>query len=287
MLNPVVTQSPVAVAALVRGIFSELYPGAALTVLDRAFVDLEQYFAGQHPGFLANDLGYHNLEHTLQATVCLAQLLRGAHLAGDPHRLTPRQFELAIITALLHDTGYLKIRSDLSGTGAKYTLTHVLRSCSFAAAYLPTLGVGSVEIAAVLAAVNCTGPANEIGRLAFTSETDRFIGCALATADYLGQLAAPDYPDKLERLYAEFLESDEFLGVPACKRMFQSAQDLKEKTPAFWSNFILPRLELQLERMYRYLSQPFPDGPNEYLQAIERNIAIIRQRLADRPPSES
>ena len=48
-------------------------------------------------------------------------------------KLNPRLFELAVAAVLLHDSGYLKLRSDNVGTGAKYTYCHVLRSCSFAA----------------------------------------------------------------------------------------------------------------------------------------------------------
>ncbi|MDB6095036.1 MAG: hypothetical protein JWM32_2598 [Verrucomicrobia bacterium] len=250
-----------------------------MTLFDRAFDDTIKLFTGQHPGYLPIDLGYHNLEHTLQATVCLGYILQGAQLSADGRTLTSRQFELAIVTALLHDTGYLKLRSDLNGTGAKYTLTHVLRSCAFSASYLPTIGAEAHEISGVLNAINCTGPTNEIGRLHFTTPADRFIGCAVGTADYLGQMAANDYPDKLGILYGEFLESDNFVGTPAEKRMFKSPQDLAQKTPDFWTKFVQPRLVNQLDRTYRYLSRPLPDGPNEYLDAVEKNISIVRQRL--------
>jgi hypothetical protein len=279
MLNTVDTKSPASVAAFVRRKFGELFPGAQLTLVDRAFAEIEEMYTGRHPGYLPIDLGYHNLEHTLQATVCITFILEGAHQAGEDRQLTARQFELAVIAALLHDTGYLKHRFDTSGTGAKYTLTHVLRSCAFAASYLPTIGVEEHEIAGVLGAINCTGPAHEIGRLTFNTPTDRFIGCALATADYLGQMADPVYADKLTVLYGEFLESDNFVNKPFAKRLFKSAEDLTQKTPDFWVKFVRPRLDNQLDKVYRYLARPFPDGRNEYLEAVEQNIATIRERL--------
>ena len=285
MLNSVDTKNSADVAAFARRVFHELYPEAKITLLSRAFDDIEKLYTGQHPGYLPIDLGYHNLEHTLQATVCLIYLLEGAQRSGEVLPLTPRQFELAILTALLHDTGYLKIRSDESGTGAKYTLTHVLRSCAFSASYLPTIGIEEQEINGVLGAINCTGPTNEIGRLHFNSSTDRFIGCALATADYLGQMAAPDYPDKLDVLYAEFLESDNFLAMPEARRMFKSPQDLTRKTPDFWAKFIRPRLETQLDSAYKFLARPYPNGANAYLDAVERNIAVVRERIAATAPA--
>src|SRR5204863_5961573 len=128
MLPSVDTKDPAAVAAMVRDIFARLFPGVQPTLMNRAFREVELLFAGKHPGYQAIDLRYHDFEHTLQATVCLALLFEGAQESGEIEPLTPRQYELAMAAVLLHDSGYLKVRSDEGGTGAKYTLTHVLRS---------------------------------------------------------------------------------------------------------------------------------------------------------------
>ena len=287
MPQPVDTKNSTAVTGLTRSIFKRLFPGALPTLLDRTFADVELLFAGRHPGFQAIDLRYHDFEHTLQATVCLAQLLEGAQLSGEIEPLSARQFELAISAALLHDSGYLKARSDEGGTGAKYTLTHVLRSCAFAASYLPTVGVNEKEIASVLAAINCTGPNHEIGRLQFNDLTDRFIGCSLATADLLGQMSARDYPDKLEVLFGEFRESDDFVAVPRDRRRFKSPEDLVLKTPHFWTQVILPRLEHDFGAVYRFLARPYPGGQNKYLEAVERNIATVRRHTEKLPGQPS
>lgn len=278
MLPPVDTKNPAAVAALARETFLRLFPDASTSLLDQAFQGVELLFTGRHPDYQAIDLRYHDFEHTLQATVCMILLLEGAQLSGEIEKCTPRQFELAIAAALLHDSGYLKARSDDSGTGAKYTLTHVLRSCSFAASYLPTLGVNEKEIGSVLGAINCTGSNNEIARLQFENPTEAFIGCALATSDLLGQMAADDYPDKLEVLFGEFRESDDFVAVPRNRRRFQSPQDLVLKTPFFWDKVIRPRLDTEFMSAYRFLARPYPAGPNAYLQGVAHNIAIVRQR---------
>ena len=286
MLPPVDTKNPAAVAALARQTFQRLFPGAVSTLLEPAFHGIELLFTGKHPDYQAIDLRYHDFEHTLQAVVCITVLLECAQRSGEVEPLSPRQFELAIAAALLHDAGYLKSRSDADGTGAKYTLTHVLRSCAFAASYLPTLGVNEHEIASVLSAINCTGPNNEIGRLQFDHPIDCFIGCALATADLLGQMSAPDYPQKLEVLFGEFHESDNFVAMPRDRRRFKSPQDLVLKTPYFWTKVIRPRLDSEFRKVYRFLAVPYPDGPNAYLDAVERNIAIVREHTEkkDRPP---
>jgi hypothetical protein len=189
-------------------------------------------------------------------------------------------FELAVASVLLHDVGYLKLRSDNRGTGAKYTFCHVLRSCAFAASYLPSVGASDIEVEAVLGAINCTGPTKKIGQLHFREAIERIIGCALATADYLGQMAAADYPDELGILFSEFQESDDFLRLPPERRIFHSADQLIAKTPAFWRKLVLPKLESDFQAMYRFLARPYPHGPNPYLDAVERNIAIIQQRSA-------
>jgi hypothetical protein len=274
------TKDATAVASFVAEKFAGMYPGASTTWLHVLFCEIEELFTGQRPDYAAIDLRYHDLEHTLQATVCLSLLLQGRHRAGDEPRLGPRDFELALSAVLLHDTGYLKLRSDQSGTGAKYTYCHVLRSCAFAASYLPTLGAEDHEIDIVLNAINCTGPTKEIRHLACPEPVCAVIGSALGTADYLGQMAAPDYPDELDSLYNEFLEADEFVHRPVARRAFKSAADLIERTPAFWKTFVREKIEGEFHAMYRYLAHPYPHGPNAYLDAVEANIAEIARRIA-------
>jgi len=278
MFPPVDTKNATAVATFVEEKFASMYPGASLTWLTTIFRDIEDLFTGRNPDYAANDVRYHDLEHTLQATVCIVLLLEGRHIARVEPRVDPRQFELALSAVLLHDAGYLKLRSDTVGTGAKFTFCHVLRSCAFAASYLPTLGASDYEVEAVLGAINCTGPTKEISRLHFRDPVERVIGCALATSDYLGQMAAADYPDELDILYDEFKESDDFIHLPESRRAFRSVLDLKERTPIFWQKFVLRKLEADFQAMYRFLARPFPHGPNPYLDAVESNIAEIIRR---------
>lgn len=280
MFPPVDTKNASAVKAFVEETFARMFPGGDPAWIKTIFRDVVRLFRGKHPDFSAIDVAYHDLEHTFQATVCMARLLEGRHRAKVEPQLGARQFVLAISGVLLHDTGYLKLRSDTAGTGAKYTFCHVLRSCAFAASYLPTLGAGEHEVEAVLGAINCTGPTKEIRRVHFREPVDRIIGCALATADYLGQMAALDYPDELDILFNEFHESDEFAHVPTAERMFRTARDLKEDTPKFWRKFVLRKLESECQAVYRFLADPYPHGPNPYLDAVERNIAEIKRRNA-------
>jgi len=279
MITTIDTKDPRAVEELVAGKYKAMFPRGRIGHLARLFADTTRLFTGGHPDFLENNLKYHDYEHTLQATVCMTYLLEGRHAAAVLPRLTARQFVLAISSALLHDCGYLKINSDTKGTGAKYTFVHVLRSCAYAASYLPRIGANEFEIEGVLAAISCTGPTSNIAELSFHNPIERTIGCVLSTSDYLGQMAAVDYADELEFLFAEFDESYDFFHTPKEKRPFESAEDLQRRTPLFWRNIVLPKLENEYQAVYRFLARPGPHGTNLYLESVERNIAKIKRRL--------
>ncbi len=278
MLPLVNTKHAPDVALFLRDRFTALFPGAPAGWLMRVFRDVDALFAGRHPDYQAIDVGYHDYEHTLQVTVCLVHLLEGWQATGTELRFTARQFEIAVAAALLHDSGYLRSRSDQNGTGAKFTYCHVLRSCAFLASYLPSLGATSSEVEGALEAINCTGPTVQISRLRFNGAAERIVGSVVATADYLGQMADPGYPDKLGVLYREFQESDDYLSVPQHQRLFKSEQDLVARTPFFWTKFVQPKLETDFQGVHRYLARPAPGATHAYLEAIEHNIAEITHR---------
>lgn len=278
MFPPVDTQNPAAVEVFVRERFRQLHPDGDFAPLARIFADVTDMFAGRYLDYQAIDLGYHDFQHTLQATVCFAEVAAGRHAAGAAPAWTSRQLVLGLTAVLLHDCGYLKLRSDSTGTGAKYTYTHVLRSCAVAAAHLPTRGFNLEEIDTVLGAIRCTGPTSSVRRLHFRSDAERLLGCAVATADYLAQMAAEDYPDELPILFREFSESDDYLNVPANQRPYRTADELIAKTPAFWRKVVQPKLDTEFEGVHRFLQRPIPGGPNPYLEAIERNLVRIQAR---------
>lgn len=275
--HDIATKDPEAVRRYAQSVFTLLGWPHSQPLLDRAFADVTALFSGLHPAYCAIDMRYHDFEHTLQATVCLLDLIRGRQLSGEPPQFQRRDAELAVLAALLHDAGYLKEKSDQTGTGAKYTLVHVQRSCDFAAGYLPELGLDDDEIADVCAAIRCTGPRNRISAQAFRRPEARIIACLLVTADYLGQMSAPDYPDELGILYQEFSEAFDHAGVPDTDRPYRSEADLRRGTPGFWEKVVRPMLDTEAGAVHRYLATT--GHPNPYLQAVETNIAEIRRRL--------
>ena len=269
------TKSPAKVAEVADVLFARLGFRQSAYLVDRLFQDVTRMFAGKYPGYQAIDMVYHDLEHTLQTTVCLCQILEGRQAARARPLLGRRDCELMLAAMLLHDTGYLKRTGDRQGTGAKYTLVHVRRSGEFARDYLPSLGFSTDEITDVTTAISCTGPTNKLPAVFFRRPEARVIAMIVVTADYLGQMAAAEYVDELPILFREFEEAYDFEGVPAAARAFQSAPDLIRKTPAFWDKFVRPMLDDDLERVYRFIA-PSADGTNPYFTAVEHNIARVR-----------
>ncbi|HTL66294.1 MAG TPA: HD domain-containing protein [Lacunisphaera sp.] len=271
------TKSSLAVAAMVKEALRDIGSESSYPLIDRLFADVTDMFEGRYPGYRAIDMFYHDFEHTLQATVCLTHILQGRSRSADKPVLKPRDWELAIMAVLLHDSGYLKETNDVEGTGAKYTIVHERRSCEFARQYLPRMGVTGSEIEDICSAIICTGPQSRISQITFHREEARIFAFILVTADYLAQMSAADYPDELPILYREFREAYEFEKVPEEKRPYKSVEDLLRRTPNFWQNYVRPMLDFEAGGVHRYLATA--GQPNPYLQAAEANIAEVQRRL--------
>jgi hypothetical protein len=281
MHPPVATNDPTAVEVEVQKAYLAMFPDGDRLFVPRAFGWVMECFTGHYPDYQAVDTKYHDFEHTLQGTLCLARLLHGRHRAAARPVLTQRLFELGIIAILLHDTGYLKKRDDLEGTGAKYTATHVNRSAEFAHRLLREKGYSGEDIKAVQNMIRCTGVDAMLNKIPFQSELEKIVGHALGTADLLGQMAAADYVEKLPVLYAEFAEAARFdKGHTDFISKFGGPDDLMQSTPDFWQSFVLPRLEREFAGLHHFLNHPYPDGPNEYVRRVEANVERIRQRAA-------
>lgn len=271
------TKSLEAVRAHALAIYLELFPDGTHAFIHDAFSWAADAFAGRYKDFQPIDAKYHDLEHTLQGTIAFVRLLKGYGKAKATPQLTQRAFELGLIAILLHDTGYLKHRGDTEGTGAKYTLVHVSRSAEFARDLLAEKGFDPGEIRGVENMIRCTGVNADLARIPFRSELERRVGFALGTADLLGQMAAPDYVDKLATLYHEFEESNRYSGQSSGPGVFTSAEDLRSKTPLFWEKYVLPKIETDFGGLYRFLADPA--GHNSYLERIQANISRLRAEL--------
>jgi hypothetical protein len=268
------TRNANAIQGEVIRIFRGLFPQASIGTIETAFHWVREAFGGRYGDYQPIDAKYHDFEHTMQGTLCYVRLLEGYQRAGAQPPLDARMFELAVIAILLHDTGYLKKRGDNEGTGAKYTLTHVSRSAEFAGRLLEEQEFPSEEIRAVQNMIRCTGVNADLKSIPFQSELERKLGFALGTADLLGQMAAEDYIDKLEILFQEFEESNDYSKRTAGPGVFKTAAELRQNTPLFWEKYVIPKINGDFIGLYHYLERTA--GENSYIKKIRANIARLQ-----------
>ena len=173
----------------------------------RLFSDVEALFAGRTPAFAPIDLNYHNLRHTLMATVCMALILEGRQFARTATgRAGARDFELAIAGGAPARLGLPEAEERHEGHRRQvHLLPHPaqlrLRGLLPARSSAPPTSRSRTSSRPSTA----PGPIPRSAAFASADPVSRVVGCALATADYLGQLADPHYPDKLGELYARVL----------------------------------------------------------------------------------
>ena len=70
-------------------------------------------FRGKYANYQPIDARYHDLEHTMQGTLCFARLLQGYQRTRVDPELSEAMTQLGLLAILLHDTGYLKTRDDV------------------------------------------------------------------------------------------------------------------------------------------------------------------------------
>jgi len=279
-LPQVDTRVPGQVEKEVHAIYKRLFPDGDRAFVPRAFEWAGQCFSGRYDDYQAIDARYHDFEHTLQGTLCLARLLAGRHAANVKPALSRRHFELSLLAILFHDTGYLKKREDKEGTGAKYTAIHVGRSAAFARQYLAPKGFSTEDLDLIENMIRCTGVSVSMDSVPFRDDVERTLGSAVGTADLLGQMAASDYVDKLPILFLEFAEAAQADEQHRARFAdYQNAEDLLQRTPLFWSDYVWPRINEDFGHLYVFLNEPLPDGPNSYLLAVEKNIQRLKDRL--------
>jgi len=274
------TKDATAVLCEVRSIYSSMFPKGDANFVERAFSWALHCFHGKYDNYQPIDARYHDLEHTLQGTLCFMRLLQGYQRTRVQPDLHEKLVQLGLLAILLHDTGYLKTRDDHGGTGAKYTLIHVNRSCEFADKLLTEKGLPRADVASVQNMIRCTGVNVDLSKIPFKSEEEKVLGFALGTADLLGQMAAEDYIDKLGILFTEFEESAQFnAGKFTGAGAFSSVDDLRTKTPMFWERYVLPKIRGDFQGLYRYLGRPVAEDDNYYIDRIRLNLKRLQREL--------
>ena len=275
--NTVQVSNPVAVRNAVQELFSDAFPGMSFDKLWLAFYDFERLFSGRYPGYLGCDTTYHDMQHTLDMTLALARLAVGYERSVEPaDRLGPHRAQMAVITSLFHDSGYIRheTRDKEFRNGAEFTLYHVSRSADFLRRYLPNLGLArDVGVSSMI--VHFTGYELDLDKIELDDPRDSICGHLIGTADLIAQMADRCYLEKCrDRLYKEFV-----VGGVAVENAepgeymvrYKSGNDLLLKTPAFYQQVMRDRLNSKFNRAYRY-AEVLYGGQNPYIDAIRRNI---------------
>jgi hypothetical protein len=271
------TTDPAAVGAEVSRIHRALYGSAAVSELERAFIDVAALYRGKHPEYCACDTEYHDIQHVLDVTLAMARLMDGYARSHQENEapMTREIFIVGMLAALFHDFGYLRRRNDRKHRyGAEYTLTHVSRGSAFLRSYARGLGLDDKYARAASTLVHYTGYERPAETIRINDTLLRRVGQMLGTADIIAQMSDRCYLEKCrDRLYPEFV-----LGGLAGRRragtrklpLFSSGEDLVHKTPTFYES-ATKRLDLDLSRAYEYAKRHF-GGPNPYLDEMEKNV---------------
>ena len=191
--NTIQVSNPIAVRNAVAELFSDTFPGFSFDCLWLAFYDFSRLFNGKFPNYHGCDTTYHDMQHTLDMTLALARLITGYERSVEkPERLGPIRAQRTIITALLHDSGYIrhKERDQNFSNGAEFTMYHVSRSANFLRHYLPDIGV-SKDVAICSMIVHFTGYEVDIDTIELEDPRDSVCGHLLGTADLIAALVKP------------------------------------------------------------------------------------------------
>jgi hypothetical protein len=272
-------ENPSEVMAEVKQIILLIFPDFDFDQIDQIYGDILKLFGGKYPGYRRCNTTYHDINHTMDCLLVMAKLIHGACVDGII--FGKRDVSLGLISALMHDTGYIQTVAENSGTGAKYTLCHIERSIKFMQKYFQDNKLPSEWLPICRNFLRCTGLDVKIAEIEFQSREHEILGQMLGTADLIGQMANKHYLEKLHFLYGEFKEG----GVPG----YTDEVDLLKKTPAFWE-MVKKRLVLELGQVDLYLRHYFRarHGIDQdlYRVAIDRNIErlqyFLQYRIADR-----
>ena len=260
--------NPESVIGEVKGLVVMMLREFDFEPLDEAFRDIMKLFSGTYPGYRRCNTLYHDLQHTTDTIMAMARLMHGAQVRGV--FLDDSSVTLGLISALMHDAGYIQDASDRNGTGAKYTIVHISRSIEFMRQYFIEKGFSREDFRQCRNALLCTGLNAEVGRIRFESKENRLIGEMLGTADLLGQMADRTYLEKLPFLFLEFKEAS-VLG-------YDNELDFLRKTFPFY-RATKKRFENELGGVNMFMRDHFKarwDIDNDlYMETIEKHMAYL------------
>jgi len=281
--NRINTTDPVCVKLEIVRIYRYLYDLPEPKALLTAFDDIVRMYRGDYPGYLKCDTDYHDIQHIMDVSLAMARLLDGYERSrGDGPEIGERLWQLGVICALFHDSGYLiRVGDRKHKRGAEYTAIHVSRGGKLLRDYLPNIGLGEfADVAPQI--IHFTGYERPVASIKVRDPIFRLVGSLLGSADIIAQMADRCYLEKCrDRLYPEFVEG----GIAVKKNghgevvIFASAEDLLRKTPNFYQG-AQHRLDNDLGGAYRFAGAHF-GGNNLYMDEVKKNIRFAERVASD------
>lgn len=256
----------------VQTIYFHSYSLESFDVIENIFNNINSLFRGEFKGYRECNTEYHDLRHTYDVFLTTARLIDGKNISSG--KLSEKRAVNLLISALLHDTGYIQENSDTEGTGAKYTTIHVRRSMQFTEKNAAILKLSKSDVNEISSYIACTGVKSDyISKLSGETKTG---GCILGTADLIGQMSDRAYLEKLLFLYYEFSEA----GLSG----FNTAFDILRKTFSFYETTI-ERLDKILMKSYDFAEFHFEERfgikENLYMTAIEKQMNYLKTIIDD------
>ena len=273
--NLVAMGNPTSVLAEVNNIVHAMNPACDFASVEKAFRDIVMLYAGTYPGYRKCNTRYHDLNHTTDTFLAMARLMHGAHTHGI--YLQKRDIPLGLLSALMHDVGYIQRASETRGTGARFALVHIPRGIAFMRAYMQKNGYSSYDYRKCRAALLCTDLNLEISAISFETRSNACMGKMLAAADLVSQTADRRYLEKLRFLYLEFKEA----GI----RGYDNELALFEDSLVF-NQHMRTRLAKDLDGLDRYLTGHFKTrwgiDKNLYREGIKNNLRYLESFIKEK-----
>ncbi|MEM7080288.1 MAG: metal-dependent phosphohydrolase [Pseudomonadota bacterium] len=204
------------------------------------------------------DCPYHDLSHTILVTDVGQTILQGRQMArGD---LSPDEWLQAVVAMLFHDIGYLKKllpqdsdNASLTNARGNYITPPPGATDAFMTPYHVTRGTlyvqerfandPLIDTATVMACIEMTRfPVPDAPAYQVTGTLPALV----RAADLIGQMADPQYLQKLTRLFAEFVETGE-----AERLGCESVADLRANFPEFFYAQVHPYIGEGVEYLKR------------------------------------
>ncbi len=270
--------SPEEIFKEIEEIFFLMFPNEESDFLKTVFFDMTDLFAGRFPGYFACDTEYHDLFHTMDVSLAFVRLFHGAYLSNK--KLSKELFFTGFLSAIFHDSGYIRKRTETTRSGAIFAAIHVQRSIDFVERYIKDKGFNLEMIKSCSPIILSTDLSVDFSNIKFPDEKTEFLGKILATADLSGQMADRVYLEKILFLYNEMIEG----SVAVANSEF----DMLTQTVGFYQ-FVKKRFQNVLDNVIYFFQVHFENrwniNKNLYLETIDKNIdylsKIIEQHKTD------